>query len=113
MRDLSGLFDEKGRPRRTVKDVDTLVSGLGNVEDPILIVQHAAAPAFHGSRPAARAVMDELKTERLGAGTRCGLIRALGMILDETAPFRFVALSSDANFADFPYWLDASLQSTL
>jgi len=95
------------------QDVETLVSGLGDVEDPILIVQHAAALAFHGSRTAARAVMDELEKERLGAATRCGLIQALGMILDETAPFRFVALSSDANFADFPYWLDAPLQSTL
>ena len=95
------------------QDVELLIAALNDVDDPVLIVQHAAALAFHGSEPAARGVMGALKKERLGAGTKRGLIQALGMILDETAPFRFVALSADSNFADFPYWLNAPLQSTL
>ena len=95
------------------KDAGTLVAALDTVDDPILIVQHAAALAFHGSEAAARGVLDALGEGRGSASTRVGLLQALGMLLDETPPFRLAALSADANFSAFPYWLNAPLQSTL
>ncbi len=95
------------------EDVDLLISAMQEVDDPILVVQYAASLAFHGSAPSAASVLEALADERLAAAMKAGLVQALGMILDETPPFRFLALSSDANFAAFPDWLDAPLQSTL
>ena len=98
---------------RAPEDVVRLVEAVREVRMPEEQVQLAAALAFHGSLASAPLLAEVAERDDSAPVAKAAALQALGMLLDDVAPFRFAALSRDANYATFLEWINAPLQSTL
>lgn len=94
-------------------DVDTLRGVLAEVRAPDVQALAAGALAFHGSTEALATLEALARAPRQQEVARAAALDALGLMLDDEAPYRLGEAGRQSNPTQMPEWLSAALALSL